>query len=177
MTGRRSTSARTISNDAPPEPITIEARNSTVGTPERAQQPADLLPAREVARERRVAAESAEIHDPTHAGRGGRAAELDRGAAVGVLEGLARAHRVDEVVRGVDAVERGTKGRSLEQVAVDHLRVRADLRAQMGRIAREAAHPLAGPLERTKQSTADIAGGASDEEQAIVCPVSVQLRA
>ena len=34
MTGRRSTSARIISKDRLPEPITIEARSSTTGTPD-----------------------------------------------------------------------------------------------------------------------------------------------
>ncbi len=33
MTGSRSTSERIISNDRLPEPITIEARNSSTGTP------------------------------------------------------------------------------------------------------------------------------------------------
>ncbi len=36
ITGRRSTSARTISNEVLPEPITIDARSSRVGTPEAA---------------------------------------------------------------------------------------------------------------------------------------------
>ena len=34
ITGKRPTSARIISNERLPEPITIEARNSTVATPE-----------------------------------------------------------------------------------------------------------------------------------------------
>ena len=36
ITGRRSTSARIISNEVLPEPMTIDARSSRVGTPEAA---------------------------------------------------------------------------------------------------------------------------------------------
>jgi hypothetical protein len=38
MTGSRSTRARIISNDRLPEPMTIDARNSMVGTPEAASR-------------------------------------------------------------------------------------------------------------------------------------------
>ena len=45
ITGRRSTSARIISNDRLPEPMTIDARNSIDRHAGRAQDPADLLTA------------------------------------------------------------------------------------------------------------------------------------
>ena len=60
-----------------PEPITIEARNSIVGTPDVAQDPADLLARGQVRREVAVA-EAAEVDDPAHP-RGARR-RAERGA-------------------------------------------------------------------------------------------------
>ena len=65
MTGSRSTSERIISKDRLPEPMTIEARNSSTGTPGLAQDPADLLPAAQVGRELLLlAAQTAQVDDP-----------------------------------------------------------------------------------------------------------------
>ena len=77
ITGSRSTRARSISNDALPEPITIEARNSIVGTPDSRRIAADLLPRGEMLGEVALA-EPAEVDDPAHTRRPRRAPERRR---------------------------------------------------------------------------------------------------
>ena len=81
MTGSRSTSARIISNDRLPAPMTIDARNSTTGTPlARSASPVSTRLFRCVDSDRGGVAESAQIDDAAHARAGGRAAEVSSGA-------------------------------------------------------------------------------------------------
>ena len=80
ITGSRSTSARIISNDMLPEPMTIEARSSMVGTPDDARVAPDLLAARQVGRQVVAVAEAAQVDDAAHAGGARRGAKVGRAA-------------------------------------------------------------------------------------------------
>ena len=74
ITGSRSTSARSISNERLPDPITIEARNSITGTPEsRSARPTSCRLRRCGESSAALVAQAAEIHDAAHA-RGARGA-------------------------------------------------------------------------------------------------------
>ena len=67
ITGSFSTSDRTISNEALPEPMTIDALSSIVGTPDERRISPDLLSRGEVIREPRPFPKTAEVHDPSDA--------------------------------------------------------------------------------------------------------------
>ena len=84
ITGSRSTSARIISNEVLPEPITIPARSSTVGTPDAARaRPTSWRLAR-CGGQARPLAEAAEVDDAAHAGVPRRGPEGLGAAAVGL---------------------------------------------------------------------------------------------
>ena len=76
MTGSFSTSARTSSKERLPDPITIEARNSIVGTPDSRRMRPTCLAARQVTGQPVSLAQAAEIDDPPHARLPGGAGEL-----------------------------------------------------------------------------------------------------
>ena len=87
--------------------------------------------------------------------------------AVVVLERAGRAHRVDEVVGGVDARERRVERERVEHVAAHDLgrRSRRAPRSSRGRRARQRTR--AARLERREQPPADVARGAGDEDEAV----------
>ena len=73
--------------------------------------------------------------------------ERARRFPVDLVELPVRAHGVNEVVDGVNAVERGADRPRLEDVAVDHLGRPADAPFENLGAAREAAQGLAALLE------------------------------
>jgi hypothetical protein len=74
---------------------------------------------------------------------------------------------VDEVVGHLHARERRADTVGVADVAADDLGVRADAAGERLRPAREAADALAALLERTQEATADVAGRAGEEDQAV----------
>ena len=103
----------------PPCPTTTAARSTVTGTPGDGKQLLDLPARTQVRRQVAVVdAEAAEIDDPVQARVGSGAAEVHRGVGVPFLE-VVRVERMDEVVRGVDALERCGDAVGIGDVAVD----------------------------------------------------------
>ena len=146
--------------------MTIDAR-SAIASGDRVEQRAlDREPRAEVARERGSGRhQPAEVHDAPQAGAGGSLRERGGGAPLGVGEGArGRAlHRVDQVVRDVDALERALQARAGRDVA-EH-EVGSSTRAAATRSARacEAAHRVAVALQSLHERRADVPGHARDE--------------
>ena len=91
------------------------------------------------------------------------APEVLRTDTVGLLEGLRRSHRVDEIVRRVNPEECGTERRRVEDVA-RHDFDRCALAVSEARgLARQAAYPATALLEHRKQTSTDVAGGAREK--------------
>ena len=106
--GRCSTSARTASNEALPEPMTIEARSSTVGIRKvRSVRPTSWRLARCGERSSPLT-ETSEVHDLPHPGESGDVGEVRGRPAVENLEVTSATHRVDEVIH-----EEGARRRAL----------------------------------------------------------------
>ena len=156
MTGRRSTRARSMSKDVLPEPITTEARNSIVCTPDASQDPAHLLTRPRGARscrrcrgrpgtrsgERPVRERPARRPSPRRDPPARTACET---------------HRVHEVVGGVDAGEDPAERRRLVQVGADDLRPGADAAGEHVGPAGQAAHRQLAFLQPRQQPAADVA--------------------
>ena len=133
IAGRRRVRSRMISNDAEPDPMITAARSSVTGTPAVAQRGAGLLAAAQVLRQLVVrAAQARQVDDPRDAGGRARLGERRRRADVALVEVGARAERVDEVERRVDAGQRRVQRLALEHVAGDgrELRMRTRTRAR-----------------------------------------------
>ena len=127
---------------------------------------ARLLPAAEMGREARPRlAEAAEVDDLPHPRGAGRLAEVPGGEAILLLERGARRHRVDQVVRRVDARERRVERLPPQAVARDDLGARGDPGGQALRPPGEAAHAAAALRERAQEPAADVAGRARQEDQ------------
>ena len=93
-----------------------------------------------------------------------RRARTSRRLAVALREARRRAHRVDQVVGGLDAL---SAGRSVSARARRRRRPRC--RPDAGRevlgSARKAAHALAARLERVQKPAADVARGTGQQDQ------------
>ena len=116
-----------------------------------------------------LVAEAAQIHDAAYARRARGAPEVLRRQSILLLEARAPGarHRVDQVVRGVHALERGGQRLLAQHVALDDLRARTDPpREELGP-ARETAHAQPALLEPRQEPPADVAGGAGQEDASI----------
>ena len=163
MTGSRSTSARIISKERLPEPEHDRGSQLDDGNARFPKDFARLLAAAQVLRQAaRALSQTAEVDDPPDAGRECRLAEDARGLPVARGEILA-AHRMDQVVGGVDAFESPRRGRGVERVASGDLRRGRRAAVQRFGPAHEATHRYASPLELGEQSPADVARGAGQE--------------
>ena len=153
ITGRRSVSARTISSDRLPEPMTIEARNSTTSTPLSRSDVAGLVAAPQVGGQvvPRLA-QSADVDDAPDAGLAGRLAEVAGRLAVEVGEVAGGAHRMHQVVGRLDARQGAAERRGVEDVAAHHLGRGRDPGPQGLGIARERTAP-AGPRRSSSASS------------------------
>ena len=107
----------------------------------------------------------AEIDDAADAARGGGAREVLRRLEVEPAEVAAGGHRVDEVVRGVDAGERGCERFRLQRVGLDQLDVLPLPRLEHLHVARGGAHADAARDERGHEVGADVAAGAEHQRQ------------
>lgn len=105
---------------------------------------------------------------------GGQRCETERPGGHPILLGerAARAHRMDEVVGGVDAFESGRDRLGLEDVPLHDLRRRGDARLHVLGPPGDAADTLSTCFERVQQSAADIAGGTGQEDQTLNCDES-----
>jgi hypothetical protein len=83
------------------------------------------------------------------------------------LEVAARAHRVDEVVGHLDALEGRLDRVGLQDVSIDNFGRRSDSRRQDGLPPHQAAHPLPVRFELSPESTSDVARRARDQNHAI----------
>ena len=102
--GSRSTSARIISNDRLPAPMTIDARNSTTGTPPaRRSAPVSARLLRCAGQRGGLVRQPAQVDDAPHAGARGGPTEVGRGASVQLGEAGPRRHRVHQVVGALHA--------------------------------------------------------------------------
>ena len=164
MTGSRSTRARIISNERLPEPSTIDARSSTTGPPIHGGWRRSLGGCAGVRKgPRPLSAEPAKVDDPSHPGLTRGPAENPRGLAVPRGEVLP-AHRMDQVIGGVDPLERSGHGRGVERIARGDVGRERRPTAQRLGTPREAAHRHAAPLERGEKPSADVARGAGEED-------------
>ena len=111
-----------------------------------------------------IVAQTAEVHDPRHAGTLRRLGEVAGCLPVPVGElPFTRPHRVRQVVRDVDPLERQWQRRWVEEVGDDHRR----LREPGGEGPRVAAHQdeLVSPRrEQRDEPPADVAARADDED-------------
>ena len=114
----------------------------------RAQHLAGLVPAAQVPREPGLGPEAADVDDAADSGRPRRRPEVAGRVAVLRLEVGAAPHRVDQVVGGVDARERGLQRGRVEAVAVDGLVAEAQSAREGRRPARHAAQGVTARLER-----------------------------
>ncbi len=110
-------------------------------------------------------AEAAEVDDLPHPRGAGRLAEVPGGEAILLLERGARRHRVDQVVRRVDARERRVERLPPQAVARDDLGARGDPGGEALRPPGEAANAVSALRERAQEPAADVAGRARQEDQ------------
>ena len=95
-----------------------------------------------------VTSEPAQVDDLSHTGLARGSAERERSGPVGLVERAARAHRVNQVVDGVDADEGWGDGVRLQHIAANDLGRRGDSWPQVLGAAGEAADALTAILER-----------------------------
>lgn len=110
-------------------------------------------------------AEAAEVDDLSHPRGAGRLAEVPGGRAVLLLERGSRRHRVDEVVRRLDAPERRFERLASEAVSRHDLHARGRPGGQGLRPPRKAADAAAALRERTQKPAADVAGRSRQEDE------------
>src|SRR3954447_17901537 len=133
MTGSRSVSAFTRSKDRLPVPITRDARNSTVSTPEsrriwptswRLRRCGDSFGSASSPRPPRyrvgVVAQATEVNDALHHGLLGGPSKVERRLSVLLLEVLRPRHQVDEVVGRADAFQRSIQRSRVQHVTLDN---------------------------------------------------------
>src|ERR1700732_1980659 len=122
------------------------------------EQPPDLVTTGEMGRHVVVASEATEIDDLLYPGPPCRVGEVNRSAAVELLEVSGAAHRMDQVAGRVHTLEGGIERATIEDVSLDDLRVRFDSIPQHVRPARQAAQWSGQSFESMQQSAADVAG-------------------
>ena len=98
-------------------------------------------------------------------GRARRVREISRRLAVELLEFFARGHGVNEVERGGHAGERGVERGAIPQVGGHHLGAGRHAAGEMFGMARQASHAASSRFEPPNQPSADVAGGAGDENE------------
>ena len=114
-------------------------------------------------------AEPSEVDDAAHAGVGRGAAEGPRRGQVALVEPLPPRHGVHEVVRDVDVFHHGAERLRAQHVAGDCLHARSPVAPlQPHRVADQHAHAPAGVEEARDQTSADVPGGAGDEDERVV---------
>jgi len=97
------------------------------------------------------------------------AAEAPRRRDVALVEPFAAGHAVDEVVGDIDAGQGLRKAGRPQHVAGRHLDVRQPVAPlESRRVADQAAHAMAGREKARHQPAAHVAGGAGDEDQALM---------
>src|SRR6185312_16606429 len=112
------------------------------------------------ARRRRNAAE---VDDALEPGRSGSGGECMRGFALAAAVVAALSHRVDEVERGVAAVERSADGLSIGDVALDPVERRLAATGPRD-VAGQAAHAPPSSDERGMKCASGKAGRAREEQ-------------
>jgi hypothetical protein len=133
-----------------------------------AQDLADFLPARQVRRQRAGSPESAEIDDAAHPRRGRGLREVARRLTITLGEILAGIHRVDEVVRRINAPHgRGERIRR-QHVALHDLHAVADPHPEVRGTPRQAPEALAAIAKGIQQPPADVAARARQQHQPLV---------
>ena len=99
------------------------------------------MPAAQVRRQvAAVFAESAQIDDAGDAGGARGRGEVPRPHRLPFLEAARVPHRVDEVICDIDAFERRSQGRRIQDVAGDHARAGTDAGREIRRMTSETAH-------------------------------------
>src|SRR5687768_9647752 len=124
MTGSRSVRVSTNSNDRLAAPITAEARNSMVSTPDSRRICPTSWRLRKCGGKLRVVvvAQAAKVDDPPHTGSGCRHGNVHRRPAILLFEIPLGGHQVNKVERRVNALEEPVKGRNIQQIPLDDLR-------------------------------------------------------
>ena len=142
------------------------ARNSVRGTPALAQRGARLVARAQMFGERVLAvAQSAQVDDARHAGRGGRLAEGAGGAHVAVVEVASATQTVHEVVGHVDVGEGGPERGGGQHVGGDDLDVLGPgASLQPAGVAHHAAHGVAAGEQGGHEPATHVAVGAGDED-------------
>ena len=134
-----------------------------------AQRVAGLLARDQVLGLGRGRHESAEIDDAPNAASGGRTREVLGRLDIELAEVAARRHRVDEVVRGVDAGERGHERFRLQRIGLHQLDAAPGARLQHLDVARGGAHAAPSGDEGGHEVGADVAAGAEHQRQRRGC--------
>jgi hypothetical protein len=135
-----------------------------------AEDVADLVTAREMLRESFLAAsETTEIDDPFETRDGRRLREIPRRIDITLAKGaLSGRHRVDEIIRGATAFERGAERRGVEHVSLDDLDAIGPVASpEPVGIARETPDAIALDEELRNEPATDVAGRARDQERKV----------
>ena len=141
----------------------IPARSSVTGTgPPRRRSPGFAARCQMCGRALR-GLQPAEIHDALHAGARGGIAKAHGGLAVDARKVGARGHRVDEVVRDVDARERAVEARRVERVGGHDFHAGPAARFERRAAARRGAHHHPPCGEVGDEIGADVAARAQHE--------------
>lgn len=129
-----------------------------------AQDVPDLLPAAQVLRELLLLlTQAAKIDDAPHAVSLRGFGKVASGEAILVLEVLASPHRMHEIKRRFDVLQRGHQRLWLQHIAGNDFGHRTNSRLQELRPPSQATHAKATLLKQRNQPTADVAGAARDQ--------------
>ena len=114
-------------------------------------------------RSRPSCAESAEIDDAGDAGGARGRGEVPRPHRLPFFEAARVPHRVDEVVCDIDAFERRSQGRRIQDVARDHARAGIDAGREIRGMTSETAHLVPLCLQDRQETSTHVARGAGQK--------------
>ncbi len=110
-------------------------------------------------------AQAAEVDDALDARLTRSRAEIERRLLITLVESLAGAHAVDQVVGGTDTLQCGPQRVRPEHVGLDHIDpIEPRPLAQPAGVARHHPHRVTGSEQRRNESSADVSGCASDQD-------------
>ena len=114
---------------------------------------------------RLVDAQASEIDDPLDSGPARGFGKVCGGPAVAFIETLfATGHRMDQVIGNVDIIQSRRQGFGLEDIALDNFNPIPGGVLEIRRMAHQAAETVTGLQEARDKPSADVAGGAGDQD-------------
>jgi hypothetical protein len=120
------------------------------------------MAAGEMRRESLVRAQASEVDDALDSSIPCGSSEVQSACTLFARELVPRCHRVNEVVRSVNASEGCSEGPGIEHIAADDFDIAGKPRAHVVGPTRHAAHALTSIVKRADQAATDVAGCSSD---------------